>query len=234
MFYKDDWMPLSDSFRVLHAAETWVSTANGFDIDSTVRTTSKHLWTHLNEVDQIGVLLSNGEIVFASKRLVDDDFFGERSNAHVDLLIGTVGSTTAEEIEHFRSNDDLIKRYGPFLGCPILLKQKEFIGYMAKSYPEFEHKSASQSVRASEHQLREVSKRRGPRKYGDGWVEKVVKNEFLRRLRKGLLPSDQRDATTMEAIEWVKIVFEEDVSRSTMQRYLAPAFREMDAHIPDR
>ena len=78
------------------------------------------------------------------------------------------------------------------------------------------------------HQARLAVNRGRPPK-ANGIAQRAVHAQYMERLRKRDLPQDQREATVAEAIAWVKLILGEDVSRSTMQRYLEPVFAAMDA-----
>lgn len=62
---------------------------------------------------------------------------------------------------------------------------------------------------------------RGRQRKGDGAIAVAVKNEFARRLRDGSLPG-KKEAIVQEVIGWVESVFDQEISRTTAQRYLAP------------
>lgn len=80
------------------------------------------------------------------------------------------------------------------------------------------------------HRIKPETLPRGRPPKGGGIIQLAVRNTYLERLRAGGIPHMQREYVLNDAIAWAKRILGEDVSRSTMQRYLAPVFDEMDAH----
>jgi hypothetical protein len=85
-------------------------------------------WLTAVEAKEIAVCLSDGSILAASRELIDPINVYDNLNNHIDLMVGTVGSAHSEKhSENPFSQNELLRRYGPFLHLPVLLPRDEFM-----------------------------------------------------------------------------------------------------------
>lgn len=116
-----------------------------------------------------------------------------------------------------------------FIGAWISTEQLlEIFPQPNRQIQEFSGQRVGETIiSSSERKGRGVSTpvKRGRHKKAGGVVEKAVKNEFLRRLRAGLLP-EKSESVVYECMSWAKETLEESISRTTAQRYLAAVFEE--------
>lgn len=91
-------------------------------------------------------------------------------------------------------------------------------------YNDVQLRQVGSFLRASRHSALPQSRtRRGRPKLQTAELDQVIRNEFRRRLKAGLL-SEKREAIIQEAMDWAQTVLTKDISRSTAQRILKPIF----------
>lgn len=122
MFYEEGYLPLAsvtgEVFRRLQAYRTQgVIAEMDRGLQPHLTTT---IWDICDASQKIGVTASNSTFIEASKDLVAWADPRSFSNEHVDLQIGTVGSSqlTGEDGKS-RSREDLQFQYGGFLSLPV-------------------------------------------------------------------------------------------------------------------
>lgn len=129
MFFEDGWVPLSDvtsevfrRLQSLQADGTLANKSNGL-----TGTLAVSVWDICDACTKIGVTGPDGNVVPASKDLVAWADPHSLSNEHVDLLVGTVGSSTLKGDDGTSpGRDALVLRYGPFLNLPIVIPINNF------------------------------------------------------------------------------------------------------------
>jgi len=138
-------------------------------------------------------------------------------------MIFSISVTRQDDDDEF-DYSDYKNTLGPLTGWPVCWKRPvsitnntEFIEILSK---KLENSSPIDMP---------TTRPRGAPPIGEGLVQRAIETEFRNRLRKGLLPSDQKEATYADAIAWARDLFGKEISRSTIQRYLLPVFAAMGA-----
>lgn len=142
MFFEEGYVPLSEAatevFRRLQGHK-----ANG-EIKDLDRGLKIHLaisiWDICEVSTKIGVTAANSEFIEASKDLIAWADPRELQNEHVDLRIGSVGSSKMpDEDGNIRTRADLEFQYGQFLSLPICIPANSFkssLTFMAEQVAE--------------------------------------------------------------------------------------------------
>lgn len=134
-------------------------------------------WDYLSSVAEkggIGVLLGNAEIVLCDKAIVQDADSSGTDGWVIDLTVGTIGSSGAFDhgafwngaLPAFRDEEHLqaLKvRYGPFVYCPVLIKEvfsEEYLKNHQKNLDEAfpPHKHVAEAIIADYDAERTVTK----------------------------------------------------------------------------
>lgn len=129
MFFEEGYVPLAEAtaevFRRLQdyqAAGIIVDLDRGLQIHLTVT-----MWDICDAASKIGVTASNSSFIDGSKELVAWADPRALSNEHVDLRIGSVGSSSLPgEDGKMRSREDLQFQYGGFLSLPVCVPAASF------------------------------------------------------------------------------------------------------------
>ncbi len=124
MFSEEGWVSLAEvtaevfrRLQGLHADGKVVDVKGGL---SPVLAIS--VWDICDTASKIGVTGPDGTVIAASKDLVAWADPRELTNEHVNLAVGSVGSTTlADKSGNLPSREELALRYGPFLSLPIVI-----------------------------------------------------------------------------------------------------------------
>jgi hypothetical protein len=156
MFYEEGYMPLAQAasevmgrLQALQAKGAVCDLSQGLGPHLAVT-----LWDICETAGKITVTSPNGTMIDASKTLVawaDPLAF---SNEHVDLRIGSVGSSTLPGADGApRSREDLVFEYGGFLSLPICIPESSFQSsltlledYVAQPLADAEIEAAAQSI----------------------------------------------------------------------------------------
>lgn len=129
MFHVSGWISLAEvtsAVRSRHqrsrirAIASMLLNGRDFTADEMKWNIETEVWQICQEVEEVAVLLSNGSVVLASKELIEGSA-GEE-NDHVNIYVGTVGSGGSKTSR--KRPTDIDKRYGPFVGLPILLPEE--------------------------------------------------------------------------------------------------------------
>jgi hypothetical protein len=185
-----------------------------------------------------GTILRLGSYAFEANRV----YFGPfpLTMAEQKALIGHLEDGCFHIVDYYGiirpcADAEMIGAYGletevvslsAFDGWAVCWKPKEYLSWKAELRAMLEDNSQP----TIQVPRLDIHVKLGPPKKGGGVVEKAVQREFFRRLDLRKLPNDQREAAIAEAIAWAAHIFDEEISRSTMQRYLVPVFAKQDAH----
>jgi hypothetical protein len=129
MFFEEGYVPLAEAtaevFRRLQDYQ-----AQGIIADMS-QGLKPHLattvWDICEASSKIGVTAANSSFIEASKELIVWADPRELSNEHIDLRIGSVGSSTLPgEDGKPRSREDLQFQYGGFLSLPVCVPTNSF------------------------------------------------------------------------------------------------------------
>ena len=126
MFFEEGWAPLSEVtsevFRRLQALKAAGEIEGGLK-----GTLALSVWEICDASTKIGVTAEDGSVIPASKDLVAWANPVELSNEHVNLRVGTVGSSTLPgEDGAAPGQAELVARYGPFLNLPVVIPVNNF------------------------------------------------------------------------------------------------------------
>ncbi len=129
MFFEEGWVPLSEVtsevFRRLQAIKAAGELDPGQGDLKVVLAIS--VWDICDACTKIGATGGDGTVVAASKDLLAWADPRELSNEHVNLTVGTVGSSSLKHADgKSPSSDDLRLRYGPFTNLPVVLPVNNF------------------------------------------------------------------------------------------------------------
>lgn len=124
MFFEEGWVPLSEV-----TAEVF-RRLQGFAAEGPIAGADKGLggilaisvWDICDACTKIGATGPDGTVVPASKDLLSWADPRNLSNEHVDLTVGSVGSSSLkDDTGAVPSRDALALRYGPFLNLPLVI-----------------------------------------------------------------------------------------------------------------
>ncbi len=124
MFFDEGWAPVSDVtaevFRRLQGYQAAGKVHEGYAGLRELLAIS--VWDICDASTKVGATGADGTVVSASKDLMAWADPRELSNEHVDLMIGSVGSSSlAPEGGEAVTREELTLRYGPFLSLPLVL-----------------------------------------------------------------------------------------------------------------
>ncbi|CAM8660186.1 hypothetical protein MCEREM30_03071 [Paracoccaceae bacterium] len=143
MFYKKGWKPLSEITREIHDLLDEKYRANPSEWQAEGEAYRMHL-LHFSTCDSVYWLLSEAEVgcmtpsgvVSVSSQLLEPVNSGDWENDHVNLTVGTIGSGRWSETcagEPRVPEEDLRRRFGPFLFSPIVIKEADYKKFMTES-----------------------------------------------------------------------------------------------------
>lgn len=129
MFFEDGYVALSEAtsevfkrLQGLKAKGVINDLENGLKPHLTLT-----IWDICEVSTKIGVTASNSSFIEASKDLLAWADPREFHNEHVNIMIGTVGSSTLpDEDGNIRSREDLEFQYGGFLSLPVCIPANSF------------------------------------------------------------------------------------------------------------
>jgi len=124
MFFEEGWVPIAEAtsevFRQLQALQGKGRIEVGTDGLRAMLAVS--VWDICDACSKIGVTGGDGVVVPASKDLVAWADPRNLSNEHINLVDGTVGSSTLTAAEGGgQDSAAMALRYGPFLNLPIVM-----------------------------------------------------------------------------------------------------------------
>lgn len=209
--------------------DAWKADPSSFQADIDEET-NWQVWMICEYVSSVAVMSPSGEPIMASKLLLECFNTPWLDGTHVNLSFGTVGSTG------FLGNKDtppssgqLAISYGPFLGCPILLKvdEVEKAIQVVRSFSPFFPRD-QEKIKRKHGEVGNKTQSRGRPRIGGGIREETIRSEFIMRKEAGQL-SPKKEATIQESIEWAKAAHNWDLTRTSAQRYLAPIWEDSSA-----
>ncbi len=124
MFFEEGWVPISEvtgevfrRIQAIHAAGELGNPQATF-----LPTLALSVWDICDVASKIGVTGPDGVVVSASKDLVAWADPMKLSNEHLNLMVGSVGSSTlADDAGNLPSREELVQQYGPFLSLPVVV-----------------------------------------------------------------------------------------------------------------
>ena len=138
MFFEEGWIPLGEVtgnvFRRLQSlkAENKIGKGQG-SLRSILAVT---VWDVCEASAKLAVTAPDGTAVSVSKDVVMWADPTSLSNEHVNIQVGTVGSSDMlDEHGDLPDTETLVARYGPFLNLPVVITTNTFqssIGYLAE------------------------------------------------------------------------------------------------------
>lgn len=88
-------------------------------------------WLYLQESSEVAVCLPSGEPVSASRLLIFSDNPYDNLNDHIDISVGTVGSSqSSNHMSEPPDERELQRRYGPFLHLPLIFPHDDFLEFL--------------------------------------------------------------------------------------------------------
>lgn len=128
MFFEEGWVPLSEVtsevFRRLQGFQAAGLLSAGTGLTGVLAVS---VWDICDACTKIGITGADGNVIPASKDLVAWADPRSLSNEHVNLVAGTVGSTTLPGGDGtVPGRDALLLRYGPFLNLPLVIPINNF------------------------------------------------------------------------------------------------------------
>jgi len=124
MFFEEGWVPLSEVtaevFRRLQALEAEGAIPN---VKNGLRATlAVSVWELCDACTKIGVTGPDGTVVSASKDLLAWADPTSLSNEHINVLVGSVGSSDLPDVDGKPPTPHaMVLRYGPFMHLPMVL-----------------------------------------------------------------------------------------------------------------
>ncbi|MDJ0627860.1 MAG: hypothetical protein QNJ44_06335 [Rhodobacter sp.] len=129
MFFEEGWVPLSEAtsavFRQLQGlnAEGGIGEGQG----SLRLILAITVWDICDAATKVGVTAADGTVIASSKDLVAWADPRELSNEHLNLMAGSVGSSTLRDADgNLPTEAELKARYGPFLHLPVVIPVNNF------------------------------------------------------------------------------------------------------------
>ncbi len=127
MFFEEGWVALSDVtaevFRRLQEMKAAGKTGEG----GLSELLAISVWDICDASTKVGVTGPDGTVIAASKALVAWADPRVLSNEHLNLIAGTVGSTTLkDETGEVPSREALALRYGAFVNMPVVIPINNF------------------------------------------------------------------------------------------------------------
>ena len=129
MFFEEGWVPLSEvSTEVFRRLQ-------GFVADGSLKlpegglseTLAISVWDICDACTKIGITGADGTVIPASKGLVAWADPRNLSNEHVNLRVGSVGSSDLpDESGAAAAREVMMQRYGPFFGLPLVIPINNF------------------------------------------------------------------------------------------------------------
>jgi len=129
MFFDEGWVPLSDAttevFRRLQGLQAAGKVASEHEGLGTLLAVT--VWDICDASTKIGTTAADGRIIATSKELVAWSDPSILSNEHLDLRVGTVGSSSLPGDDgKMADRATLLDRYGPFLSLPVVVPDNNF------------------------------------------------------------------------------------------------------------
>ena len=149
MFFEEGWVSLSevtaDVFRTLQAVQT--EGKLGIPQTSLTPVLALSVWDICDAATKVGVTGPDGTVIPASKDLVAWADPMNLSNEHINLMVGSVGSTTLlDESGALPSREELAERYGPFLNLPVVIPINNFQSSMTFLSEEVQNEEAKDEL----------------------------------------------------------------------------------------
>lgn len=129
MFFEEGWVPISDVtsevFRAIQGA--LASGEMRPPKGGLTGVLALSVWDICDATTKFGVTAADGTVIPASKEILAWADPESLSNEHVNLRAGTVGSSDLpDEKGKMPSREQLIDRYGSFLGLPVVIPLNGF------------------------------------------------------------------------------------------------------------
>ncbi len=149
MFFDEGWVPISEV-----TAEVF-RRIQGYSGDGIVHETNKDLktflaisvWDICDASTKVGVTSADGRVIPASNDLVAWADPTELSNEHMNVMVGTIGSSTMPgEDGKIADRQQLIDRYGPFLSLPIVVPVNNYQSSLTFLEEEIKKNSRDEEV----------------------------------------------------------------------------------------
>ena len=129
MFFEEGWIPVSTAsgevfkrLQALNADGQIKDMKQGLKLHLSIT-----IWDICDASSRCGVTGADGAVIEASKELVNWADPRSMTNEHLDLLVGSVGSTTLkDENGNMPTQAELEFRYGPFLSLPVCVPVNNF------------------------------------------------------------------------------------------------------------
>lgn len=124
MFFDEGWVPIGEvTSEVFRRIQEFHAAGVIHDSNKNLKTLlAVSVWDICDASTKIGVTASDGTVISASKNLTDWSDPRAFSNEHMDITVGTVGSSKMPEDDgKIADRETLIARYGPFLSLPIVV-----------------------------------------------------------------------------------------------------------------
>jgi hypothetical protein len=149
MFFEEGWVPLSEVtsevFRRLQAIKAAGALDPGQGELGVVLAIS--VWDICDACTKIGVTGGDGTVVAASKDLLAWADPRALTNEHVDVTVGTVGSSTLPDEDGKTPSPEALRlRYGPFTNLPVVLPVNNFQSSMTFLEEEVKGNPAKDSL----------------------------------------------------------------------------------------
>lgn len=138
MFFIEGWVPVSEVtlevFRILQGLQVGGKIGKGHGSLKTVLAVS--VWEMLDGATKIGATTTDGIVVDASRDLTAWADPTALMNEHMDLQMGTVGSSSLPDAKgNPPDRAEQALRYGPFYNLPIVIPVNSYqssLGYLAE------------------------------------------------------------------------------------------------------
>lgn len=201
MFFEEGWIPLSeitaDVFRRLQVLKSNKKIGRGQGSLRGILAVT--IWDICEATTKLGATGPGGTVVSASKELVLWSDPTSLSNEHINLQIGSVGSSDLlDEQGEMPTTEAQVLRYGPFLNLPLVIPVNIYqssVGYMAEEVREdLSHdtalvdgaKTILSMIEEGELLTRDIAKTRvgtalSRRKFKLAWAMAAAKRPELKR-----------------------------------------------------
>lgn len=138
MFFEEGWVPVSEVtqevFRMLQGLKVEDKIGKGHGSMKTVLAVS--VWEMLDGATKIGATSSTGRVVDASRDLIAWADPTALMNEHIDLQVGSVGSSQLPDADGTVADVDTRRlRYGSFFNMPVVIPVNSYqssLGYLAE------------------------------------------------------------------------------------------------------